>query len=99
MPSVVSAINELVNSIISIFTGLIHSVLAIFQAILGLGTNVVKSVVDLAQSMIKAVVDITGDTIGLLWGNLFIIAILGGGYYLYTTKSANRSSGSSKRIA
>ncbi|KIY69649.1 hypothetical protein CYLTODRAFT_314349, partial [Cylindrobasidium torrendii FP15055 ss-10] len=82
--SIANAFNEFTNAIISIFLGLFNSVLAVFQAIFALGKDIVGSLVHLVTSVVKLGVDVCQGATGFVFANFFTLAIIGGGYYLYT---------------
>ncbi|KAF8591990.1 hypothetical protein K439DRAFT_1401458 [Ramaria rubella] len=98
MPSIASSLNELRSSVTSIFIELFHAFLAVFHAILGLGQAIISSVVNLGRAFFIAAVGILGDTVGLIWSNLFVLALFAGGYYLYQRNTQNRSGKGKRRV-
>ncbi|KAJ7597679.1 hypothetical protein C8J56DRAFT_818368 [Mycena floridula] len=85
-PTISSALSEFVGSLSAIGLNLVHSVMAIFNAILALFFDVFGAVAQLGQSILKLGLDLFGSVLGFVTANFFLLLVLGGGYYVYTTR-------------
>ncbi|KAK7694376.1 hypothetical protein QCA50_001562 [Cerrena zonata] len=92
MSAVYSAFANFIQALGGIVGGIMNSVLAIFQAFLALVKALLSGVFQVGQAILKLGADLTQDVVGFVFANFFLILVLGGGYYLYSTRQGARTS-------
>ncbi|KIK71290.1 hypothetical protein GYMLUDRAFT_325511 [Collybiopsis luxurians FD-317 M1] len=95
-PTVSSAISEFINALTSIFAGLFNSLMAVFQAVFAFFMNIFGSAIQLMQSFLKLGIDMCQGVLGFVIANFFALAVIGGGYYLYTNSNSQKRGGTRK---
>jgi len=58
--------------------------------------NLFAGLLNSIGNLLQGVGKMAGGTLAFLWGNLLVLAVLGGGYYLYTTRQNNSRRGVKK---
>ncbi|KAK0465320.1 uncharacterized protein EV420DRAFT_952387 [Desarmillaria tabescens] len=85
-----STISSAFSEFFSVFAGIVmslfHSLLGVFQAMFALGKDTIVSVLQLGQSIVKLGMDLFQGFFGFVTANFLALALIGGGYYLYTQK-------------
>jgi len=100
MPSAVGQLTSLVQNLIQsvlnvfgailgLFQNLLGAVLGIFNGILSAGVSLVAGIFNAFGSLVQSILGLVGGTIGVLWANIFLVILVGGGYYLYTNSQRN----------
>jgi len=97
-PTITSAFSDFASSLSNIAFSLVNSILAFFQALFVLGKDFVGAVLQLGQSIVAFALHFFQGVFGVVSANILAIVLLGGGYYLYTTRQNKaRGKGSIKK--
>ncbi|KAL0072183.1 hypothetical protein AAF712_001107 [Marasmius tenuissimus] len=86
-PSISAAISDFINALTSMAAGLVNSVFAVFSAILALGTDIIQTAAQFVTSIVKLGIDLCQGVVGFVAANFFVLAILGGVYYVYNNRT------------
>ncbi|PBL00852.1 hypothetical protein ARMGADRAFT_1006956 [Armillaria gallica] len=85
-PTISSAFSEFFSALTGIAMSLFYSLLEVFQAMFALGKDTIGAVLQLGQSIVKLGMDLFQGIFGFATANFLALALIGGGYYLYTQK-------------
>ncbi|KAH9964469.1 hypothetical protein BC827DRAFT_1187332 [Russula dissimulans] len=85
-PTIQSPLNDFIASIVTAGTSLVQAVLALFHLGLAFGHFWFDQVVQFAQTCIQMGFDLFRGVASFVIANFFILAILGGGYYWWSTR-------------
>jgi hypothetical protein len=88
--SLTSAFASFFQSLTGIGISLSMAILAVFQAILSLFQKLLQSVIELFQAFIKLGLGVFQGMFGFVTANFLALAVIGGGYYWYTTSQGRR---------
>ncbi|KAK0473219.1 hypothetical protein IW261DRAFT_1504953 [Armillaria novae-zelandiae] len=86
-----SAFSEFFTTLTSVVMSLFHSILGVFQAMFALGKDTIGAVLQLGESIVKLGMNLFQGLFGFVTANFLALALIGGGYYLYTQKYQGKS--------
>jgi len=96
--SLAAAVSNFLQALTAIAASLVNSVLAVIQAIFALGAELLNGVLQLVQAFVAFGTDLFGSVLGFVAAHFVALLVLGGGYYLYTTRAQGGRSGSTKKL-
>jgi len=83
--SLTNAFVNFFQALTSIGMSLSIAVLAVFQAILALFQQLFQNVMALFQAFVRLGLEVFQGVFGFVTANFLVLAVIGGGYYWYTT--------------
>ncbi|KAI0034924.1 hypothetical protein K488DRAFT_44429 [Vararia minispora EC-137] len=89
-PSVQGAIGGFVGSVSHIGSDIVQAVFTLFGAFLAFGQALMTAALQAGQAVLKLGTDLFQSVAGFVFANFFVLMIIGGGYYLYTTRSQGK---------
>ncbi|KAA1468578.1 hypothetical protein DENSPDRAFT_833925 [Dentipellis sp. KUC8613] len=93
-----ASVGRFAGSLAEIGTSLVHSLIAVFFAVISLFQTIISSILHLTQSVVQLGLDVFQGVAGFAMANFFMIAVLGGAYYVYTTKYRSKRGGFGKSV-
>ncbi|KAI0050734.1 hypothetical protein FA95DRAFT_1474877, partial [Auriscalpium vulgare] len=86
-PTIQSAFGNFVGSLTATGASLVNAFIALFTAIFAFGQSILSTIVQFVQSIVHLGLDLFQGITGFVFANFFVIAILGGGYYWWSTRA------------
>ncbi|KZV97295.1 hypothetical protein EXIGLDRAFT_832999 [Exidia glandulosa HHB12029] len=80
------ALTNLLTELSRIFGNIVGAFGGVLQAFVALFWTVAQSIVAIGSALATTAIDLANDTVGFIWGNIFILAVLGIGYYFWSQR-------------
>ncbi|KAH7097470.1 hypothetical protein BKA62DRAFT_446608 [Auriculariales sp. MPI-PUGE-AT-0066] len=91
------ALTNLLTALSQIFGDVLAACGGVVSAFVRLFWTLVGAVVGTGRAIATAAVDIAQDTVGFIWGNLVLVAVLAIGYYVWTNRQPSNKGRTKRR--